>query len=275
MSGPGLTHLAHLVEQARGQVPVLSRRRPGLFEPRTATTDDMPPAPAAQAMQRPAVLPVAAPAATERSPSAPWSQPLLPTLPHPTAHAAADRVSPAAAAPADVAPPEPAPLRRDRVHETVVVAATQRLPASLLPQASAAASHARLHTPPGNAPPPRAATTAPLAAPQQAQATPSAPAAERTVATAATAASLPLPPQLRAPLRDARMPVATPRATDAARQAPLAALAAAPPPAVQVTIGRVEIRANAAAPTAAPSKPARKPALDLDAYLQQRHGGGR
>ncbi len=46
------------------------------------------------------------------------------------------------------------------------------------------------------------------------------------------------------------------------------------PPTIQVTIGRVEIRA-AVAPASARKTSARSPAMNLDAYLKQRNGGQR
>lgn len=83
------------------------------------------------------------------------------------------------------------------------------------------------------------------------------------------AASLPLPPRLP-PTQRAAAPVAHP-----ARRAALPAPAVAP---VHVTIGSVEIRANAPAP--APQRPPSRPVAgaavpSLDAYLRQRHGGPR
>ena len=45
-------------------------------------------------------------------------------------------------------------------------------------------------------------------------------------------------------------------------------------PVIQVTIGRVEIRA-VHAPRAEKRSAAKAPALSLDAYLTQRNGGGR
>lgn len=82
-------------------------------------------------------------------------------------------------------------------------------------------------------------------------------------------AALPLPPRLP-PTQRAAAPVAHP-----ARRAALPAPAVAP---VHVTIGSVEIRANAPAP--APQRPPSRPvagaaAPSLDAYLRQRHGGPR
>jgi hypothetical protein len=53
---------------------------------------------------------------------------------------------------------------------------------------------------------------------------------------------------------------------------------AAPPPAIQVTIGRIEVRAVTPPPAEAPALPAGEtpaPILSLDAYLAQRDGGRR
>lgn len=82
-------------------------------------------------------------------------------------------------------------------------------------------------------------------------------------------AALPLPPRLP-PTQRAAAPVAHP-----ARRAALPAPAVTP---VHVTIGSVEIRANAPAP--APQRPPSRPVAgaavpSLDAYLRQRHGGPR
>ena len=75
-----------------------------------------------------------------------------------------------------------------------------------------------------------------------------------------------------------RQPLATVVVRPQVREAPPAVPPDAPPdapaPMIQVTIGRVEVRATPALP--APKKQAaRAPAVSLDAYLQRRNGGGR
>lgn len=47
-----------------------------------------------------------------------------------------------------------------------------------------------------------------------------------------------------------------------------------PPPTIQVTIGRIEVRAISAPASAATSKPRQTPAMSLDDYLRQRNRGG-
>lgn len=49
----------------------------------------------------------------------------------------------------------------------------------------------------------------------------------------------------------------------------------APTPTIQVTIGRIEVRATVAAATPARKTPAKSPAMSLDEYLKQRNGGQR
>ena len=49
----------------------------------------------------------------------------------------------------------------------------------------------------------------------------------------------------------------------------------APAPTIQVTIGRIEVRATPAAKAPARERPAAQPALSLEEYLRQRYKGGR
>jgi hypothetical protein len=46
-------------------------------------------------------------------------------------------------------------------------------------------------------------------------------------------------------------------------------------PTIQVTIGRIEVRATVAAATPARKTPAKSPTMSLDEYLKQRNGGQR
>jgi len=61
----------------------------------------------------------------------------------------------------------------------------------------------------------------------------------------------------------------------ARRASAIATLPAAQPAPVQVSIGRIEIRATPAQTPTRPPGPSRTPALTLDDYLRRRHGEGR
>ena len=72
----------------------------------------------------------------------------------------------------------------------------------------------------------------------------------------------------------APMPLLQPRVT-VAEPAPSPVRREAPPPAptIQVTIGRIEVRATPAAKAPVVERPASKPAVDLEEYLRQRSRG--
>lgn len=88
----------------------------------------------------------------------------------------------------------------------------------------------------------------------------------------ATPASTLKPPPRLAHSEASKAPVAHPVRSAALQAMPVPAA----PAAVQVSIGRVEIRGFAGAAAPAPARSAAaKPQLGLDEYLQQRHGNGR
>lgn len=91
---------------------------------------------------------------------------------------------------------------------------------------------------------------------------------------AITVASEPQPrreePEIRRPADVLVPPVAPPVLQPARRSA----VEQPPAPRVQVSIGRVEVRAVFAPPPAAPPRPRPAPAMSLDDYLKQRDGGG-
>lgn len=88
----------------------------------------------------------------------------------------------------------------------------------------------------------------------------------------------PIPPigtQVAIPRPDLPEPLLTPRqaAPSSVSRSAMSAPEVSTPPPIQVTIGRIEVRATAQAPASKPASAAAKPALSLEQYLQQRAGG--
>lgn len=291
----GQGFLSHLV--ARNQRPasmvqgaVLERRRPGIFEPRSpasATTLDFvettvapgaalfsraavpaPQAPShlppvsvvATPTQASAAITAASPVASlAQMPAAPQAEAArAPTTPH------KPRGTPSAATPSprDKAvreTPVERPASRALALSAPALAPTSPQPSVTLPQATAM----------------RGVQTVRV---EQSRVESRTTVVERTIqkyrdppAPSTPTPTLKLPPRLASS--------AAPR-TPVAHPARIAALLAAPAPIapapVQVSIGRVEIRAIAATPPpAVPRSAVSKPQLGLDEYLQQRHGNGR
>lgn len=100
---------------------------------------------------------------------------------------------------------------------------------------------------------------------------------ERATSAVARSRSLASALESEAPARS--RPVANGPGETAVRQPAMAQAdgANAAPPIVQVTIGRIEVRAVTPSAPPAPRAPARPqgPALSLDEYLRRRNGGGR
>jgi hypothetical protein len=288
--------LSRLVARAEQRMPLLSRRRPGLFEPRE-TQVEMPEAPVdAETPVRTASVPQPMDAGASPMRRASSSPDLLesPSLPR-------------------VDAPLPAPVERmDRAsvpsspHEgPAAVARAQPMlspPPSLqaVPRAQPAIADLPLPTPrmslPASMPaehPSRPASDA-IAMPATATSIERIESlhsetrthiVERRFERIREAASTTPPGErhgredlqrLRDPGRLAQPQAGDgPRVADPVRAAALAPPPAAPPPPVQVSIGRVEIRARVAPQTTAAPAATRRPRLALDDYLQQRHGDGR
>jgi len=289
--------LGQLARRLDAAEPVLQRRQPARFEPVQPWTGDVAgPAettPAGRSAADDAAVPVAPlplpraerAAATSRAASPAAAAPVARPS-DAAAHASArsprgegEAASRAVAVPAPppLAPPAIAesirPPRETLVRDTRVVV-ERSVPAPSPPAAAVARPM------PAPSPPPRAdaraapapvaawapmrlpALDATLGAPRNEKAAPPRAADTGALARPAAPPRAPLAPVAASARRAARSPDAP------ARPAP----AALPP--IEVTIGRVEIRAVAPAP--APARPARAagPRLSLDDYLRQRDGGG-
>ncbi|MBL0163866.1 MAG: hypothetical protein IPP82_09570 [Xanthomonadales bacterium] len=282
----GRGFLGNLVERTQGpttalQMPMLERRRPGIFEPRASGS--------AQPLERietvirpdtstfaPAMAPSTAPQSTRATPKATSSA----TVPAPVNSAAPAPIGPARrmpatahvahiAAPAPVAattatpPGEPIAASRRTRGKTVDESSPRRgtpMPAS--PPAAIAPMQAV-----------QAARSPQVTRIEQSRLESRTTLIEREIEKHRDAPASPLKTPPRLTNREApRAPVAHP-VRSAALLATPAVVAPAP---VQVSIGRVEIRGLAGAPAAAaPRRAAAKPQLGLDEYLQQRHGKGR
>jgi len=256
--------LRSLVARAEGRLPVLERRPRALFEPAPGQTVHAPGMPEVEAMA------VVRPAA----PSALGDAPLL----APGRAAAARPSGPAAAMPASAehrAAPirEPAPVQGLLSRSTPLPpppAAASNRPAALL-ATPASTPHAAAGSTATDAPqrsPLRPALRQPGADPVEARAAPR----PRPVETASPAGVLRPQAAQAAP---SVMLLARAQARSPA-QAPGFARAAAAPVPVQISIGRLEVRAAppAAADRPRPAGPA-APRLSLDNYLRSRNGAAR
>lgn len=273
-------HLARLIERARPGDTLLQRRQPSRFEPAqpwaaapvvdeevaARPSDTAQPAPpSAPASAAPASPPHASKqdeAATPRRPdaAAPVAEIHRQELRVLRETLRVDRSIVMSATPAPIAE---RPSRETHVEGEAPVDAPQRAMArqpaieAPLPRSPARGEASTAASPASPLPrqgalalPPPAAPAAPMAAPLLRP--PPAPVVRRPER----------PAQAAAPSAPRRMPSAPSRPSTTAE---------APPP-VQVTIGRIEVRAVAAAPAPAPSRRA-APRLSLEQYLQDRHGG--
>jgi hypothetical protein len=291
----GLGFLGHLVgrtqlhaTQSPLPLPILERRRPGIFEPRThvpATTLDLvETAGAADVSDTSSLRRPAAPAA---QPTAPAIHRAMPTVSPPPMTTALDRIRVATPTPVAAVAAEPridaAPIAPRSVRSKITRQAAASRATASAPSPSSAAMSPTSPSPTIAVPPTMSAAS--MRGTQIVRVEPSRLESRTTVierevdrrrdasatAPAAPASTLKTPPRL-AHSEASKAPVAHP-VRSAALQAMPAPAAPAP---VQVSIGRVEIRgfAGAAAPVPARSA-ASKPQLGLDEYLQQRHGNGR
>jgi len=212
-------------------------------------------------------------------------EPPRPVSPAPEVEAAPPE--PPRAEPAAPSPPPPAPVVRPAAE------APPAEPPPIVPPARVEPS-----TPP--APPPRAPVVPPAAEAPPAPPTPpapppsAAPAEPATAATPRAPAPPPAPPtpapvvarvvgdeprasreEVRPPRRDgaAVEPVIGAQVQLGAPPAPIAVPRAPGPPSVEVSIGRVEVRAVFAPPEAEPAPPPAAPTVSLDDYLRARDGG--
>jgi hypothetical protein len=296
-SGGDDDFLDRLVARSQRRLPLLARRRPGLFEPRdgaaasaeTMPEDDAtlpPPVPSTvtaddrdgrTAAPPPVALPspptlAASIVATVSSPREPQvSRSAAPAAPRTDARSDV-RAEPAAAPPALSPPPS---LRSAPRADSAA--------ARIAPIASAALSApAERVDRDGNAtasiaPTPsieriehlRSETTTRVIEHTVERLRETATAASTDRRDSAPAVASPLRSPQRLPSADGGLGV---RVADPVRAAALAAPVPAPtPPPVQVSIGRVEIRARGGAPSAAAPATPKRPRLALDDYLRQRH----
>ena len=293
----GLGFLGHLVGRTQlratqSPLPILERRRPGIFEPRThvpATTLDLvETAGAADVSDASSLRRPATPAA---QPAAQPTHNAMPTASLPPMTTTPDRIRAATPAPAAAIATEPridaAPLAPRSARSKITRNASTDRAAASAPSPSAAVVSPTSPSPTIAAPPPVSAAS--MRGTQIVRVEPSrleshlksrTTVIEREVdrrrdasatAPAAPASTLKTPPRL-AHSEASKAPVAHP-VRSAAMQAMPAPAAPAP---VQVSIGRVEIRGYAGAAAPAPARSAAsKPQLGLDEYLQQRHGNSR
>lgn len=292
--------LGQLARRLDPTEPVLQRRQPSRFEPvapwggeaafdTVAAAPQAPPAtrPRADAPTVPAPPTGRATAAAATAASAHVATPMVHGADAPLRHLAAPilqadaRADPGRAA----APPAPehrraaeaiGPRHEHLTRETHVVVERVVNEAGTPPARAAATPAAATPSPPATRPPPPpgaaangpARATRPVPIDDSIRAAAVAPARR-----AADAAAVPHPAAPRpAPATVAAAAAGTARRAAAPSLAPAAAPAPLPP--IEVTIGRVEIRA--VAPAAAPARPVRAggPRLSLDDYLRQRGGGG-
>ena len=285
--------LAHLVERVRPTEPLLQRRQPSLFEPVQPWTDartrdgtgdgidsaartlaDAPESPAAAAQAAP--IAVFAPARLA-----------VPTPPSRQGAEGVDKPQPAAMQAAATTIRQELRMLRETlridpslrmIHEgtapTSAAAVPIAAPMALMAPAALGAPEA-----------PRASTTS--SATEKPRATQAAPEPSVRTATRLPAAATAVTPLPRRPVHPEAMPAPTtprPRTVPplpphslhrvaalqaAMRQTPAPAARELPP--VQVTIGRVDVRAVAAPPAAERSQRS-TPRLSLEQYLRERHG---
>lgn len=285
MTAPGTDFLSRLAAKAVGTAPLVEPRLPSRFETRPEVPGETGPAweapleteaevrsaPAVPARRRPVPEPAAVgPGPREAEEADPGHQ-ARPRPPREAGRAA----QPALAAAQPPPPPQPQP-----------VAVTAPAPASPSIEEVGAVSdiprplfvptpRAEPWTPPATAAPPPALQPLPAAERERDRPFPRAPEAAEAVRPVAKSVEEPAessrPPA--APLDLAiRMPEVRPRPTRGEIRA--AEPAPAPrPPVVNITIGRVEVRAPAAAaPPARPARPPRQEPQSLADYLKQRSG---
>jgi hypothetical protein len=279
-------HLARLVQRARPAAALLARRQPSMFEQGSAAAPALgtPDGPAsAEPIAQPAALHLADSVAGRRTPL--------------------QAQEPAVAGPPRPLPPAPlqAPQQMPR-HELRVPHETLRIDASVHEVPAVPSLAERASRPAANVPAPEHPAAGRVAAARAADAVPAArpaldppqlaspappPARSGTLAAPPPARPWPATTATEPLLRQERLastrPSFPPRPAQQAAgarfgQRQQAAPAAAPrePPPVQVTIGRIEVRAVAAPPAAGGRNPAKAaPRLNLEQYLHERHGGRR
>lgn len=284
-TSPG--HLARLLERVAPSEPPLRRRQPALFETAQAAPaepmvdvvetspvrrDDPPAIAHTVARPRAADVPVAPvqPAAVLHA--EPEADRAPPAALRPVARAdRAPRVDPTVRAVIAEAPPRAMPMA---AQVAAILPAATRVPAALPAQpASLAATPPRPTQPPAEPvrpqrlPAPRAEAPAPAS---RAQARP-VPAAAPLQPKPTAAPPAPAPVQPRAAQPPALSPRhATRRQAAAPPPAPRAAARELPP--IEVTIGRIDVRAVTGAPAAPRATNAAAPRLSLDQYLRDRGG---
>lgn len=283
-------YLARLVERVTPTEPTLRRRQPALFEgthaalaePALQTVD-------ARVSRANSVSSLAEPAAS-RWPTTVQAPTLVPSLPpsRPPQDHAASTAAPLATVPHETPRVDStvgsvtteAPARAATAPSPTVFAPTpaSRAPASRAeqPAAPAAALHrpAQALQPEATARPrhaPKASSEAPIALTRAEARTASVAAAARPKPTAAPAVPAatppprPAPPPALSPRNAARRQAAT-----APQPAPRAAARELPP--IEITIGRIEVRAVTGAPSTPRGSTAAAPKLSLDQYLFDRGG---
>lgn len=279
-------------------LPRLERRRPGLFEPRGAMAPQEPPAIASDEIP---------PATARIPPAAPMPPPVLQaplsaapppsrTSPPQTLSAVVpvraddDAPRPVAAAVVPALPPPPslrqaqdmpsAPPRRRQDEPPMQGPRGASPPVPAVPAATddRAAAPRPVHPVAADAAPARrhqrsARATPPVDTGQRARSVePASHSPRHAVRESAPPPPLPLPPRL---VREAPATRAVAHPGRTALHAPAPRSAPPSPAAVQVSIGRVEIRSAVGGAAAAPATGRKTgPQLALDDYLRQRHGSG-
>lgn len=282
-------HLARLVERVIPTEPTLRRRQPALFESsHLALAEPAPDSADTRVIRRDVATTAAESAASPmaaRTPPAPVETPL------PSTHRPPQGPS-LAAVTAPPAMPHAAP-RVDPTIRVVMAEAPVRITPPSSPTASAPAAAPRTPAPLPERPAPPGATRSRPAPALEHEATPAprrapVPPAEAPMAYARTAAHatlattltphrpgcpLPLPAATRPPpAPPALLPRNAARRQAAAVPQPAPRAAARELPPIEVTIGRIEVRAVTGAPSAPRSTTSSAPKLSLDQYLRDRGG---
>lgn len=285
--------VARAAPAQRADAPVLERRRPGLFEPRGGV---VPSAPVGEATEDIAV-----------SPTMPHAAPMpVPPLPSVHAHAPSPAAAVVAMASTATAPSPAIPVPPRLSSPPASLPTTSEPPPSPSPieHASSPGRAAPSHeVAPSPAPsvravartqaddmprPPRAQRDAPPSSQVRIERSvrvesrthervvesrigpPASPLRAPTPPAPTAPMPMPAPPRV-ARMEAAQSAVAHPGRTALHAPAPRASMSPAP---VQVSIGRIEIRAQGGTPVSSRKAASPAPRLGLDDYLRQRHGSG-
>jgi hypothetical protein len=254
-------YLRRLLDRAEGRLPMLQPRARSLFEPAAAAAASVEEVTAEAAAERPAAMPQAAPQ-RGRERLQPTS-PALAAAPAPTRSTAAALVAATVSGHVNtVAAPQPlavAALRQPPTPPSLPAAQREVLVMQPVHTQTIVRRAEGSTPPPAQQPEPQPAAAAPAGPPSLPR-----PAAAASAVLQVPSARAPATAAAALRLAQARQP--------AWQRSGARAPTAAP---VQVSIGRVELRAAGQPPEPARAGAPAAPMLSLDAYLRGRHGGRR